>query len=219
MERDQFQYVWLKRIAAFLVSWRRLLLLSCGALLLFLLLLQVVSQFWVIPHQKLATERITPAWKRELTQKESYELQNSIRQTFVQALGGLALFLGFSFTIWTLRISQKTLQTNQETLRVTQEGQITERFTKAIEHLGNTELLMVRLGGIYALERIARDSEKDHWPVMEVLTAYVRVNAPWPPKEVSSFPGDQAREPPPVVRLSIVHPQQCPLPPRRHQKA
>jgi uncharacterized protein YjbI with pentapeptide repeats len=27
------------------------------------------------------------------------------------------------------------------------------------------------------LERIARDSEKDHWTVMEVLTAYVRENA------------------------------------------
>jgi hypothetical protein len=31
-----------------------------------------------------------------------------------------------------------------------------------------------RLGGIYALERIAKDSEADHWPIMEILTAYVR---------------------------------------------
>jgi uncharacterized protein YjbI with pentapeptide repeats len=37
---------------------------------------------------------------------------------------------------------------------------------------------MVRLGGIYALERIARDSEYDHWPVMEILTAFVREQAP-----------------------------------------
>ena len=29
------------------------------------------------------------------------------------------------------------------------------------------EKLEVRLGGIYALERIARDSEKDHGPIME----------------------------------------------------
>jgi hypothetical protein len=35
----------------------------------------------------------------------------------------------------------------------------------------------VRLGGIYALERIARDSPKrDYSTVMEVLTAYVREN-------------------------------------------
>jgi uncharacterized protein YjbI with pentapeptide repeats len=32
----------------------------------------------------------------------------------------------------------------------------------------------MRLGAIYALERIARDSERDHWPIMEVLCAYVR---------------------------------------------
>jgi hypothetical protein len=37
----------------------------------------------------------------------------------------------------------------------------------------------VRLGGIYALERIARDSPRDHWTIMEVLTAYVRENACW----------------------------------------
>jgi uncharacterized protein YjbI with pentapeptide repeats len=32
----------------------------------------------------------------------------------------------------------------------------------------------VRLGAIYALERIAKDSERDHWPIMEVLCAYIR---------------------------------------------
>jgi len=36
----------------------------------------------------------------------------------------------------------------------------------------------VRLGAIYALERIAEDSERDHIPVMETLCAYVRENAP-----------------------------------------
>jgi hypothetical protein len=55
-------------------------------------------------------------------------------------------------------------------------GQLTDRFTKAIEQLGHQEL-DVRLGGIYALERIARDSEKDHPQVMEVLTGYIREHA------------------------------------------
>jgi hypothetical protein len=55
-------------------------------------------------------------------------------------------------------------------------GQLTDRFTKAIEQLGHKEL-DVRLGGIYALERIARDSRQDHPQVVEVLTAYVREHA------------------------------------------
>ena len=33
--------------------------------------------------------------------------------------------------------------------------------------------------GIYALERIAKESREDYWPVMEILTAYVREHAPW----------------------------------------
>jgi len=59
------------------------------------------------------------------------------------------------------------------TYRLTQEGQITERYTKAIEQLGSDKL-DVRLGGIYALERIAKDSERDHSTVVEVLSAFVR---------------------------------------------
>ena len=33
------------------------------------------------------------------------------------------------------------------------------------------------MGGIYALERISNESEKDYWPIMEILTAYVRKNS------------------------------------------
>lgn len=91
---------------------------------------------------------------------------------FIQTLGGLvggaALATGLYFTA-------RNLQVNRE-------GQITERFTRAIDQLGATEnnskQLEIRLGGIYALERIARDSEQDHWPIMEVLTAYVRQHSP-----------------------------------------
>ena len=69
-----------------------------------------------------------------------------------------------------MQITQETTSNNlknaQETLRISQEGQITERFTKAIDQLGNKDSLAVRVGGIYALERIARDSERDHGPII-----------------------------------------------------
>jgi len=38
--------------------------------------------------------------------------------------------------------------------------------------------LEVRIGSIYALERIAQDSHRDHIQVMEILCAYIRENAP-----------------------------------------
>ena len=63
-------------------------------------------------------------------------------------------------------------------------GQVTDRYTKAIEQLGSTEL-DVRIGGIYALEGAARDSARDHPMVMEVLTAFVREHSreQWPPPD------------------------------------
>jgi hypothetical protein len=57
--------------------------------------------------------------------------------------------------------------------KAAEDKQITERFTKAVEQLASQEIT-VRLGGIYALERIANNSEDDHWTIMEVLTAFVR---------------------------------------------
>src|ERR1022692_4754052 len=64
---------------------------------------------------------------------------------------------------------------------LSREGQVTERYTKAIEQLGSDKI-DVRIGGIYALERVARDSAKDHPTVMEVLAAFIREHSreQWP---------------------------------------
>ena len=58
-------------------------------------------------------------------------------------------------------------------MQLNREGQITERFTHAIDQLGNTGV-DVRLGGIYALERIANDSPRDRETIFEVLAAFIR---------------------------------------------
>jgi uncharacterized protein YjbI with pentapeptide repeats len=116
------------------------------------------------------------------------------KKDFIQAVGvliaGLAGFVGLYFT-WT-NLNQ-TRQTTQRTLELTEQGQITERFTRAIDQLGATDdagkpRLEVRLGGIYALERIDKESPERayHSTVMEVLTAYVRENSRWEPEESST---------------------------------
>jgi hypothetical protein len=50
---------------------------------------------------------------------------------------------------------------------------IIESFSTAVEQLAS-EHIEVRLGGIYALERISQESPRDYWTVMETLTAFVR---------------------------------------------
>lgn len=111
------------------------------------------------------------SWKGQVGPKDVAKLESDARTAIIQALGGAAVLLGLYFTA--------------KTWRTTQEGQITDRFTKAINQLVETgpEKLAIRLGGIYALERIARDSERDHWPIMEILTAYVREHSPWKEEE------------------------------------
>ncbi len=81
---------------------------------------------------------------------------------FAQIFGGIALFIGIYFA-W-------------NNFKLSQEGQITDRYTRAVDQLGNPKI-EVRLGGIYALERLAKESEKDYWPILEILTAYVRNNS------------------------------------------
>ena len=92
----------------------------------------------------------------------------------IELLKTVAQFVLGAAVVVTLVFTQRRVRAAERTVEVAQEGQITERFTRAIEQLGNRGSLAIRLGGIFALERIAQDSKKDHWQVMEVLTAYVR---------------------------------------------
>ncbi len=127
-------------------------------LCLFVALLAVAAIFAMI-----YVARRFPHWQAMISSirdpKDRMSLENEILRTFIQFLGGAFFLLGVYFT-W-------------RNLRLAQEGQITQRFNDAIEHLGSDKA-EVRLGGIYALARIARDSPKDHMPVMSVFCSYVR---------------------------------------------
>src|SRR5215213_1803398 len=51
-------------------------------------------------------------------------------------------------------------------------GQVANQFGKAIDQL-ESEKSEVRIGGIYALERIAKDSTEYYWAIIEILAAYI----------------------------------------------
>src|SRR5918998_1171927 len=129
-----------------------------------ILALVIVVFLWFVPQ--LQGEYFSP----KVPDKERPALVNEYRRTWSQIIGGFALLLGLYFTWRRVEISQ-----NQ---------QVTERFTRAIDQLGASDddgnpRLEIRLGGIYALERIARDSpERDYQTIVEILTAYIRENAP-----------------------------------------
>lgn len=80
-------------------------------------------------------------------------------------------------------------------VRTTLESRLADRLTQAVEQLGH-ENLGVRLGGIFAVEQLARSSEKDYWPLMEVLAAYVRQRAP-------AMKDPALQEPPPRLAQDV----------------
>jgi hypothetical protein len=139
-------------------GWFPLIVLA--TILLFLI-------FFVVILPRMLLEWDLSPERGSLQPVELAKATNDVRTTLLQGLGGGVLLLGAYFT-W-------------RQLHVSREGQITERFTRAIVNIGD-QALDVRLGGIYALERITRDSPADRATVAEVLCAYVRTHSPWPPK-------------------------------------
>ncbi len=110
------------------------------------------------------------------------------KKDFIQAVGVLlAALAGLGGLYFTRENTDKQLrqarESQEQAQRLTEQGQITERFTRAIDQLGATDeqgkKLEIRLGGIYTLERIDKESPERayHGTVMEVLTAYVRENS------------------------------------------
>ncbi|MCA2653231.1 pentapeptide repeat-containing protein [Microcystis sp. M061S2] len=123
----------------------------------------LIFPFWLF-------QQIPGLFARE--DKDSRTFAIDVVKTIISALGliatlsaGIGLFVNY--------------RNSQAEMRLTQERLITERFSKAVEQIGNTKEEVV-IGGIYSLERIAKDSPKDQWTIMEVLTSYIRKNSPIP---------------------------------------
>jgi uncharacterized protein YjbI with pentapeptide repeats len=92
------------------------------------------------------------------------------RESAVEAFRGLLIQVGAG------TLAAGALVFTARNFLLTREGHITDRYTKAIDQLGS-DRLSVRLGAIYALERIMIDSQRDHPTVVEVLAAFVREHA------------------------------------------
>jgi len=147
--------------------------------------LHTVIIWW--PHWKAANVEGT------VTTIARAELEDSFRRTAIQFIGGLLILL-------TAYVGWRRVRAAERQVDALSEGQVTDRFTRAVEQLGASDeegdpKLEIRLGAIYALERIARDSSKDHWVVMELLCAYLRQNSSVPIEDLEEFetPGLPAR--------------------------
>ncbi|WP_281899869.1 pentapeptide repeat-containing protein [Phytohabitans aurantiacus] len=118
--------------------------------------------------------------------------------TVFQGVTALTAVAAVLFTARSLGYTADATTATRDQLRLTERAQISDRFGRAIDQLGQEgpDKLSIRLGGIYALEHIMRDSAADKPTVIEVLCAFIRTHAPRPnpiPEEVPpSSPDVQA---------------------------
>ncbi|GAB2819038.1 pentapeptide repeat-containing protein [Streptomyces daliensis] len=105
--------------------------------------------------------------------KDRLKAVSDVRTTLLQAVGGLVVLLGAYATLRQVRVSQ-------DSLRATQEGYVTDRFSSAVDQLGSDKL-ETRIGGLHALWRVAEQSPRDREAVISIKAAYLRTHLPWPP--------------------------------------
>jgi uncharacterized protein YjbI with pentapeptide repeats len=125
---------------------------------------------------------VAPDWTtRDVPSDQAATERGSVRTAMLAVLAGIAATVGAFYTARSFALSRR--------------GQFTERFSHAVDQLGQDEKVDVRLGGIYALGRLALESPEEHEPIVEILTAYVRTHARWTPAGQDQASAEAASDP------------------------
>ncbi|MFF5654380.1 pentapeptide repeat-containing protein [Streptomyces collinus] len=98
------------------------------------------------------------------------------RWTRIQQAAGTLAALG---TLAVIVFTWLSIQQVDDEHALTREGQVTDRYNAAVTNIGE-DSLEVRLGGIYALQRIMEDSPRDQPSIVDVLSTYIRNRAKKP---------------------------------------
>lgn len=88
---------------------------------------------------------------------------SDVRTALLTLLAGLIAVAGAIYTAKTFRLSRQ--------------GQITDRLTRAVDQL-DSDAVDIRLGGILALERLGHESRQERVQIMEILAGFVRERSP-----------------------------------------
>ncbi|MCJ1709816.1 pentapeptide repeat-containing protein [Clavibacter michiganensis subsp. phaseoli] len=107
-----------------------------------------------------------------LTLAERAAAVTAARQVVLLAAGGL-------LAVITLVLTQRRDAVARARHEIDRDANRTTRYTEAVKQLGDDKAA-VRFGGIYALGRIAEDSDRDRGTISQVLVAYIREAAPYP---------------------------------------
>jgi uncharacterized protein YjbI with pentapeptide repeats len=103
--------------------------------------------------------------------------EDNIRKTIGQLLGGAAVLIGAALAYLQFTEQQQTTQRQfVQQQQASQDLLISNQIAKGFEQIGQigSDKVVVRLGGIYALEGVMNNSKQYYRPVLEALSAFVR---------------------------------------------
>jgi hypothetical protein len=133
--------------------------IALAVLAALLLAIAVWWLWWWLPKQQVARLAL-----KIRNPKDRADVEDNFRKTVGQALGGVAVLVG----------AAKAYLQFSEQQRSSHDLLISNQVSKGFEQLGNKDVVVIRLGGIYALEGVMNNSDQYHGPVLEALTAFVR---------------------------------------------
>ena len=139
--------------------------------------LLLLSLWWVLPIHLTNQAGIAPAAR--------LMAQSAMRDSLARVGEAILIFWGAT-VVWSylqglgtvVERSAQTLAAAERTTFFAAQAGETQRYASAMSLLASSQM-EVRLGGVYALERLARESQRDHGPIMEVLAATLRDRAAW----------------------------------------
>lgn len=125
---------------------------------------------------------VRPAWVRRRSRVPTRLRRDwiPIATVAVAGLPGIAALVALVFTYL-------SVQATDAQLRISEQGQITDRYNAAIANLGSRNI-EVRLGGIYALQHLMQDTPSYQPTIVAVLGAFVRNQTVQTPRPQASAP-------------------------------
>lgn len=114
-----------------------------------------------------------------IEKKERAQAGVTLLQTIATSVGGIAVFWNIVLARRQMAIAHRQTELAQDQMEIIRSQIINEWFSTAIEQLGSSQLA-VRVGAIYALARLAKDSPRDCWTIMEMLVFFLREQCPCP---------------------------------------
>jgi len=156
------------------IRWR-----SLSSYTLIVLFVALVLLFlWFLPKRQVEKVRQNPETKGPL------ELENDYRQTLVQVVGGLAIFVTVYATFDNARLAQETIKLSAENValatksyELTRHGQVADRTFKALEMLSKENNMDAKVAAVFGLEQAANEDPQSEWPITDIMFNYVRVHA------------------------------------------